>query len=93
MQITDGRDAVLEEHGGRPGLGVDVRVDEPRHQRPAGGVDDAAGWRLSGDGTILRGRLDAGDEGAAHDHRRARRHAPVAVNDAGVANQEIGRGL
>jgi len=37
----------------------------------------------------LRGWFDVGDGRAAHDHRRARRYASVAVNDADVADEQV----
>ena len=66
-----------------------VRIDEPRDHRLAGGVDDAECGRFSRGRPVAGGGFDEGDEGAAHHDRRARRDAAVAVNDAGVADEQI----
>ena len=55
-------------------------------QRAAGGVDLPPPRRAAGGGA----RLDDRDAPPAHDDRRPRRHAAVAVDDACVADHEVG---
>ena len=70
-----------------------MRIDEAGDERPAGGIDDAACRRLIGRRPLAGRGLNLRDDAAAHDDGGARRDAPVAVNDAGVADDEIGRSL
>jgi hypothetical protein len=88
VEVPEAGHAVAQEQRERPRRHVHVRVDEPGQQGPPGGVDVAPPRRPAGG----RSRLHDHDAAAAHDDGRTRRHAAVAVDDARVADHEVGGG-